>query len=80
MGWMKTQPYLKNLVETMEHLAFQLWEIPYSLNLKQATYGDARLGVDSLQQLIMVYTSISTSALFLISVFKTNSYMLNACG
>ena len=77
---MKTQPYLKNLVETMEHLAFQLWEIPYSLNLKQATVEDAGLGVDSLQQLIMVYKIKFTSVLFLISIFKTNSYMLHSCG
>ena len=66
---MKTQPSLKHLVETMEHLAFQLQEIPYSLNLKQATVGDAGLGVDSLQKLIMVHTTIFTSALFMISIF-----------
>ena len=66
---MKTQPYLKHLVGTMEHLASQLWEIPYLLNLKQATLGDAVLGVDSLQKLIMVHTTIFTSALFMISIF-----------
>ena len=71
---MKTQLYLKNLVETMEHLAFQLPEIPYSLNLKQATVEDAGLGVDSLQQLIMVYTIIFTSALFFLN-FRSPSGM-----
>ena len=70
MGPMKNQPWLKNLVGTMELLAFQVWEIPYTLNWKKAGK-EALLGVDSMQQLIMVHTTIYiyTYALFLISSF-----------
>ena len=55
----------------MELLAFQVWEIPYTLNWKQAPGKKALLGMDSLQQLIMVHTTIYiyTHALFLISSF-----------
>ena len=54
----------------MELLAFQVWEIPYTLNWKQAGK-TALLGMDSLQQLIIVHTTIYiyTYALFLISSF-----------
>ena len=47
----------------MELLAFQVWEIPYSSNLKQAVLPpvppvlDMVIGVDSLQQSIMVHTT-----------------------
>ena len=64
---MKTQPYLKHLVETMERLASQLREIPYLLNLKQATIGDAVLGVDSLQKLIMVHPNFNITNLDIVN-------------